>query len=71
MVQGWVGSDQSGRPGVGFLGRSGEGVNGGTGKLSEKVRNSILLNTQSISRLKQESQLCPRTILHSESSGAR
>ena len=66
-----LGSNQSGRPGTGFPGRSGEGVNGDAGKLPAKVRNLILLNTQSINGLKWVSQLCPRTILHSESSGAR
>ena len=35
------------------------------------LMNSIPLNTQSINGLKQVSQLCPRTILHSESSRAR
>ena len=41
----------------------------GAGTCCKGVLNSILLNTQSINGLYQVSQLCPRTILQSESSG--
>ena len=41
----------------------------GVSTRSKGVLNSILPNTQSINGLKQVSQLCPRTILHSESNG--
>ena len=39
------------------------------GTCCKGVLNSILPNTQSINRLNQVSQLCPRTILQSESNG--
>jgi len=53
-----------------FPGRTGEGVDRGASKLCARVRNVKLLSTQSINGLYQVSQLCPRTIMHSESNGA-
>ena len=41
----------------------------GAGTRCKGVLNSILPNTQSINRLNQVSQLCPRTILQSKSNG--
>ena len=41
----------------------------GAGTRCKGVLNSILPNTQSINGLNQVSQLCPRTILQSESNG--
>ena len=40
----------------------------GAGTCCRGILNSILLNAQSINGLYQVSQLCPRTILQSESS---
>jgi len=45
------GVDWPERPESVFLGGTGEGVNGGTGKLPARVWNVKLLNTQSINRL--------------------
>ena len=47
----------------------GSGGELGVSTRSNGVLNSILPNTQSINGLKQVSQLCPRTIRHSESNG--
>jgi len=45
------GVDWPERPESVFPGRTGEGVDGGAGKLPARVRNVKLLNTQSINRL--------------------
>jgi len=45
------GVDWPQRPESGFPGGTGEGVDGGAGKLPARVRNVKLLNTQSINRL--------------------
>ena len=66
------GSDWPGWPGSGRPGEAGltKGVNR-VGISCADVQKLILLSTQSINGLYWVSQLCPRTILHSESNGVR